>query len=488
MKDIFISFSSQNGDEVERVCGMLEKEGFHCFMASRDIEPGKEYAEQLINKLDESKVLVLILTKEANDSPHVLREIEYAVSHKTPIVVYPLEEVALSKSMEYFLMTHQWLSLDENRDVRLVESLNSLLSESDEERVPESVNTEESEEALDLKSAKEYMEMMKQTRRSFLRAFLIMIVVVVLLFAAMFYKYILPDIKNKSVIDSGTLSEQADGDSKEAALEVKIADRITFGRYNDEDIDWRVIKINGDGTAILLSSEILTIKAFDTAEGGKYNDYNGVDYWSYENHIIDDPELRIMARGNNDWSKSNIRTWLNSDREVVEYEDQAPTRQATCVGENFYGNEPGFLYYFTDAEKDAIVTTYNYTMGNVFSKYGLDSMVDTQDKVFLLSEAELSYLRQAGVSVYAKVTAAAREKDSSNSVSSFAENFNIDNYYWWLRDHAIDAKENEGLIVNTEYEEGKEAITQASSVGASAYGIRPAITVDLSKLSSLKEN
>lgn len=131
MKDIFISFSSQNGDEVERVCGMLEKEGFHCFMASRDIEPGKEYAEQLINKLDESKVLVLILTKEANDSPHVLREIEYAVSHKTPIVVYPLEEVALSKSMEYFLMTHQWLSLDENRDVRLVESLNSLLREFD---------------------------------------------------------------------------------------------------------------------------------------------------------------------------------------------------------------------------------------------------------------------------------------------------------------------------------------------------------------------
>lgn len=45
-----------------------------------------------------------------DNSPHVLREIERAVSKHIAIMVYKLEEVELTKSLEYFLMTHQWVS------------------------------------------------------------------------------------------------------------------------------------------------------------------------------------------------------------------------------------------------------------------------------------------------------------------------------------------------------------------------------------------
>ncbi|MCQ2522940.1 MAG: toll/interleukin-1 receptor domain-containing protein [Lachnospiraceae bacterium] len=491
MKDVFISFSSQNMDEAVRICDFLESSLYSCFLASRDITPGAEYASQLVEQLSGAKCLVLLLSVAANESPHVLREIEYCVSHRIPIIVYPLEEVKLSKSLEYFLMTHQWLSMDSNKDERLIESLERLFCAENKASGENSNDTNAkspvesvSVSLTDDEGAKDksfYDEMIRNTKKAYGKAFLLMILVVILLFGAMFYRYILPDIKNSGVASTND-SAVTSGTDNLAVKEVKLSDTITFGRYNDEDIDWRVIHINDDGSAVLLSSQILTIKAFDTAEGGKYNDYDGVDYWSYENHIIDDPAIRIMARGNNDWSLSNIRTWLNSDKEVVEYNDQAPTKSASCVGENFYSNEPGFLFAFTDGEKEAILVTHNETIGNCFSNDGKGGSVLSDDLVYLLSEKELSYLKDAGISIYASVTDKAALADTSGSVKSFNDIHGISNYYWWLRDHDLGADENIGKIVLTEYEDGDDSIVSPWSVGASSYGIRPAITVDIKKL------
>ena len=105
---IFISHASQNAAEASAVCRLLEERGTRCFIAPRDIRTGKEYAEEIVNGLDGSAAVLLLMSEAANRSPHVLREVERAVSKSIPILVYKLEEVALSKSMEYFLMTHQW--------------------------------------------------------------------------------------------------------------------------------------------------------------------------------------------------------------------------------------------------------------------------------------------------------------------------------------------------------------------------------------------
>lgn len=107
---IFLSHSSKNAGAAAEICRLLEESGTKCFIAPRDIRTGREYAEEIVNGLDASAAVILLMSKEANHSPHVLREVERAVSRSIPILVYKLEEVALSKSMEYFLMTHQWVA------------------------------------------------------------------------------------------------------------------------------------------------------------------------------------------------------------------------------------------------------------------------------------------------------------------------------------------------------------------------------------------
>ena len=73
---IFISHSSKDADEAVKLCEFLENNGIKCFIAPRDIRAGKQYAEELVRGIDESEAMVLLMSKEANQSPHVLREVE----------------------------------------------------------------------------------------------------------------------------------------------------------------------------------------------------------------------------------------------------------------------------------------------------------------------------------------------------------------------------------------------------------------------------
>lgn len=137
-KEIFISHSSSDEKEATRICEYLEKNYINCFIAPRDIKVGASYAEELLDGLDNSKVLLLMLSNEANNSPHVLREVERAVSRSIPIVVYKLEFVELSKSMEYFLMTNQWRDIKKSDDLSELYSLiKKILREKEEEEFDE---------------------------------------------------------------------------------------------------------------------------------------------------------------------------------------------------------------------------------------------------------------------------------------------------------------------------------------------------------------
>ena len=101
---VFISHSSRDAEKAKEICSIIEQNGHSCFFAPRDIRSGHEYAEELINGIDACGTMLLLLSENSNASPHVLREVERAASRKIPIMVYKLEEVQISRSMEYFLI------------------------------------------------------------------------------------------------------------------------------------------------------------------------------------------------------------------------------------------------------------------------------------------------------------------------------------------------------------------------------------------------
>ena len=503
---IFISHSSKDVELAAKVCEKVEAGGHSCFLAPRDIRSGCEYAEEIINGIDGSDVLLLLLSQAANDSPHVLREIERAVSKKKSVIVYKLGEVTLSKSMEYFLMTHQWLSSDGGDDFSdIINRINEYAA------------------AHDIHAAAPISEQPAEQKKSegsaHRRLIPLIIAAAVILAAGLIIGCLLA---NRAPMDGGensdtpavsdaqsapaditteqnssqttqdesgsepALTENSEASSQtepvptttpqqttvdfpqeiptETAARAGLGDSLLFGTYNGEPIKWRVLRLSDDGTkAVVIADEIITMKAYDAAESGKYNNYDGADYWTAKLSELS-PEVQRQIRGDNRWELSNIRTWLNSDRENVSYTGQAPTSKAMAEERNGYHTEAGFLKGFTKAELAAISETEITTNGTV-----------TLDKVFLLSSDELDWLYEADVSVFAKPTAAAVEQDKSGWYLVDCDAYGVDDFFWWLRNANPD-NSCECYYINISYSDVRVA---SGSVGLEGYGIRPVMTLDL---------
>jgi hypothetical protein len=108
-RHVFVSHASAEHDFAEGLCRKLEADGLPCWIAPRDILPGADWAAQIIDGIDAAWAVLLVLGPAANRSNQVRREVERAVHKDIPVLTLRIEELALSKSLEYFLSAHHWI-------------------------------------------------------------------------------------------------------------------------------------------------------------------------------------------------------------------------------------------------------------------------------------------------------------------------------------------------------------------------------------------
>jgi hypothetical protein len=105
----FLSHASEDRQTAEAVCRHLEAAGFRCWIAPRDVRPGKDYPEEIIRGIEESKCLVLILSEVSNKAPFVRAEVERAYSKGKPVFPVRIQEVLPSRALELFISTKHWI-------------------------------------------------------------------------------------------------------------------------------------------------------------------------------------------------------------------------------------------------------------------------------------------------------------------------------------------------------------------------------------------
>jgi hypothetical protein len=129
--DAFISYSSRDKATADATCAALEASGVRCWIAPRDITPGIEWGEAIIDGINQSRLLVLIFSANANESPQIRREIERAVGKGIPIIPFRIEDIAPTRSLEYFIGAVHWLDALtpplETHLRRLVDTVKALL-------------------------------------------------------------------------------------------------------------------------------------------------------------------------------------------------------------------------------------------------------------------------------------------------------------------------------------------------------------------------
>lgn len=107
--DVFISYSSKDKPAADAACAVLESRGIRCWIAPRDITPGADWGETIVEAIHSSRAFLLIFSGNANTSQQIKREVERAVNRGLPIIPMRIENVLPAKALEYFLSTPHWL-------------------------------------------------------------------------------------------------------------------------------------------------------------------------------------------------------------------------------------------------------------------------------------------------------------------------------------------------------------------------------------------
>ncbi len=105
----FISHSSNDASFAEAICDALETQGIACWLAPRNVPPGLQYAEAIVEAISACRILIVVFSAHSNSSSQVAREVERAGSRGTPILTVLLEHVRMAPALEYFLSQHHWL-------------------------------------------------------------------------------------------------------------------------------------------------------------------------------------------------------------------------------------------------------------------------------------------------------------------------------------------------------------------------------------------
>jgi len=130
--DVFISYAKSDKLIEDAVCARLEAREIRCWIAPRDVELGPNWAESLLKAIDVTQVMIVILSRKANASPLVFREVERAVNDGDFIVPFRIEDVELSRGMELLISSSHWLDAlsppMENHIQELAASVEALLT------------------------------------------------------------------------------------------------------------------------------------------------------------------------------------------------------------------------------------------------------------------------------------------------------------------------------------------------------------------------
>lgn len=107
--DVFVSYSSDDKPTADAACATLENRGIRCWIAPRDVLPGMDWGAAIIDAISSCRIMVLVYSAKANDSQQIKREVERAVNRGVAVIPFRIEDVPMSKTLEYFISTPHWL-------------------------------------------------------------------------------------------------------------------------------------------------------------------------------------------------------------------------------------------------------------------------------------------------------------------------------------------------------------------------------------------
>ena len=106
---VFVSYASPDRKVANAIVAGLERRALHCWCAPRDIDPSERYGHAIVEGIEGCAAMVVVLSRRALSSRHVLREVERASHCERPLIPFRIENVRPSRELELFLSLPHWI-------------------------------------------------------------------------------------------------------------------------------------------------------------------------------------------------------------------------------------------------------------------------------------------------------------------------------------------------------------------------------------------
>ncbi|MBL7728847.1 MAG: toll/interleukin-1 receptor domain-containing protein [Dinghuibacter sp.] len=107
--DVFISYAQKNNAMAKGLYQYLQARGIECWKAQERLKPGTMYPQAITEAINQSAIMLVLLTRDANNSLSVAREVEQAYNNNLTIVPVKFFNGRFSDNMAYLVNILQWI-------------------------------------------------------------------------------------------------------------------------------------------------------------------------------------------------------------------------------------------------------------------------------------------------------------------------------------------------------------------------------------------
>ncbi len=115
-RNVFISYKAEEINEANWIRSLLESHNISCWMAPDDIPPGEHYASVITDAISACDIFLLVLSKSAQDSVWIPKELGIATNKGKTIFPYMIEDCSLTEEFIFYLSTSQRFEAYRNKN------------------------------------------------------------------------------------------------------------------------------------------------------------------------------------------------------------------------------------------------------------------------------------------------------------------------------------------------------------------------------------
>src|SRR5215510_9421243 len=106
---LFVSHVTEDRAAASQIVDELERRGVRCWIAPRNVSPGKPFDDDIADAIESCRAMLLIFSSQCNESEYIRREITVAGNSNKLIIPFRIENVEPKRGLSVRLANLHWI-------------------------------------------------------------------------------------------------------------------------------------------------------------------------------------------------------------------------------------------------------------------------------------------------------------------------------------------------------------------------------------------